>query len=62
MNGFYKQFTEILKRHGYKFLRPGRGDHEIWSNGKQIATVDRGCKSRHTVNSQLRSLGISERI
>lgn len=41
MNGYYRDLIKILKAHGYYFLRHGRGDHEIWFNGKTIFTVDK---------------------
>lgn len=58
----YKQLTEILKRHGYRFLRPGKGDHEIWGNDRIQRPVDRNSRSRYTANAILKQFGISERI
>ena len=34
MNGYYKQLTEILRKYGFRCIRKGKGDHEIWGNGK----------------------------
>ena len=48
MNGYYAKVVEQLKKHGYKHSGPGRGSHEIWSNGKHNQTVPFHCKSRHT--------------
>ncbi len=62
MNGFYKQLTEILRRHGFRLLRSGKGDHEVWGNEKLKLTVDRNGRSRHTANSILRQFGIKEKI
>lgn len=61
MNGFYRQLTEILKRHGFYFLRPGKGDHEIWGNDKIQRPVDRNSRSRHTANQILKQFGIKEK-
>lgn len=62
MNGFYRQLTAILKRHGFYFLRPGKGDHEIWGNDKIQRPVDRNSRSRHTANQVLKQFGINEKI
>lgn len=62
MNGFYKHLTEILKRNGFRFLRPGRGDHEIWGNGKIQRPVDRNSRSRHTANAVLKQFGLKDRV
>jgi hypothetical protein len=45
---------------GCRFLREGRGDHEIWEspiNGKRF-TVDGEIKSRHTANGTLKDAGL----
>ena len=42
----YRQRKLVLQFNGYKFLRQGKGDHEIWSNGKIEITImqnDKGC-------------------
>lgn len=62
MNGYYSQVIEILKRHGYILVRRGKGDHEIWGNGKTHITVDHNTRSRHTANKTLKDAGLSERI
>lgn len=62
MNGFYKQLTEILKRYGFRFLRSGKGDHEIWGSGTISVTVDRNTRSRFTANKVLKDAQIPERI
>lgn len=58
MNGYYAQVVEQLKRHGYQHSGPGRGSHEIWSNGKHNQTVPFHCKSRHTANAIMKQAGI----
>ncbi len=62
MNGYYRDLIKILKAHGYYFLRHGRGDHEIWFNGKTIFTVDKKGKAKPTANSALKKAGIKERV
>ena len=62
MNGYYPVLIQILKRHGFSFLRPGKGDHEIWTDGKKTVVVDRGCKRRWTANGTLKDAGINEKV
>lgn len=62
MSGYYQQLTAILKRHGFRFIRQGKGDHEIGGNGTIERPVDRNSRSRHTANAVLKQCGISERI
>ncbi len=62
MKGFYPALTQILKKHGFVFSRQGRGGHEIWSNGKLVVTLDRGCKSRFTAEKILKQAGIKEKL
>ncbi|MEI7839259.1 MAG: hypothetical protein WCJ11_02035 [Methylococcaceae bacterium] len=55
MNGYEKLLKELLLKYGCKFLRSGKGSHEIWicPNGVSVA-VNHTCKSRHTANSILK--------
>lgn len=62
MNGYYSQVIEQLKKHGYAYSCPGRGSHEIWSNGKHNQTVPFNCKSRHTANDILKQAGINHKF
>ena len=62
MNGYYKILVEILKRYGAYYVRPAKGDHEVWKRGNLQTTVDKGCNSRHTANAVLKQLQIPERI
>ena len=62
MNGFYKQLVAILKRYGFRFIRQGRGDHEIWGNDQIERPVDRNSRSRHTANAILKQFVIKEKI
>jgi predicted RNA binding protein YcfA (HicA-like mRNA interferase family) len=54
--GYYERVVEELKRLGYRFLRSGKGSHEIWRgpDGQQT-TVPHNLKSRHTANGILKS-------
>lgn len=46
MNGYYNLVVAQLKLHGYSFLRPGKGSHEIWSNGTRNQTVSKNMPAR----------------
>lgn len=60
MASFYRDLIELLRRAGCRFVRAGKGDHEVWFSpitGKNF-TVDHGTKSRHTANNTLRDAGL----
>jgi hypothetical protein len=47
--GFLRELKKVLRENGCRFVRKGRGDHEIWFSpitGIHF-TVDLGTKSRH---------------
>lgn len=58
MNGFYQKVIEQLKASGYRYLRPGKGAHEIWTNGKRNQTVSSNILSRHTANEVMKQANI----
>ena len=62
MNDIYRKLREILKRNGIHFVRNGKGDHEIWGNGKRTFSIDRNGKSKFTANAALVFFGIKEKI
>lgn len=64
VQGFYAQLSRLLKAHGCTFVRPGKGDHEIWHSPitNQNIAVDRGVMSRHTANAVLKQAGIKQRL
>ena len=42
----YRQRKAVLKFNGYNFVRQGKGDHELWSNGVVDIVImqnDKGC-------------------
>jgi hypothetical protein len=58
--GFTKLVKDILTANGCRFVRQGRGDHEIWESpisGRRF-TVDNNIKSRHTANVVLKQAGL----
>jgi predicted RNA binding protein YcfA (HicA-like mRNA interferase family) len=54
------ELKRILRKAGFRFLRSGKGDHEIWQNPltKVTVIVDHGTKSRHTANAVLKQAGL----
>jgi predicted RNA binding protein YcfA (HicA-like mRNA interferase family) len=64
MNGYYEPLCKILRAHGWRFLRSGKGSHEIWcdKHDKRRTTVPHNCQSRHTANGILRDAGIKDRL
>lgn len=64
MAEYEKKVREILRANGCHFVRPGKGDHEIWFSpitGIHI-TVDGKIKSRHTANAIMKQSGIEHRF
>lgn len=62
MKGFYDQVVEQLRKHGYVWLRPAGGAHEIWAKGSHHQTVSKNCYSRHTANAIMKQAGIDFRF
>ena len=61
MAEYEKRVRIILKQNGCRFLRHGKGDHDVWQNpasGRQ-APVPVEIKSRHTANAIFKQLGIA---
>lgn len=60
MADYYRELCQILKTNGCRFVREGKGDHEIWYSPitKKNFTVDVGCKIRHTANAVLKQAGL----
>ena len=61
MNGYYQQLVKALSSRGFVLLRAGKGSHEVWGlpNGPKTI-VPFNCPSRHTANSILKTLGITD--
>jgi hypothetical protein len=60
MNDFYAALVQLLQAAECRFVRQGRGDHEIWFSplSNRPLTVDRKIKSRHTANAVLKQAGL----
>jgi hypothetical protein len=64
MASYTARLKEILRAHGCRFERPGRGDHEIWyspTTGRRFP-VDHAIRSRHTANAVLKQAGIPKQF
>ena len=59
-----KSYTPAVKRllqdHDCRFVRAGKGDHEIWFSPitDRHFTVDNNMLSRHTANAVLKQAGL----
>jgi len=64
VQGYTKPLKAILREHGWSFMRPGKGDHEIWarSDASKPIVVDGKIMSRHTANAVLKQAGIKVRL
>jgi len=63
MNGYEALIKDILSKHGWTFLRSGKGSHEIWTDGKSgKTTIPKGCKSRNLANAIMKQCGINHKF
>ena len=68
MNGYYKIVIEILKEHGYRYYRNGKGSHEIWikrdAHGKLTGRVQipTHLADKHFAQKLLRDIGITDKV
>ncbi len=60
MENFAKPLKKLLTRAGWKLLRQGKGDHEIWQHPAtgQTVTLVTFMKSRHLANAILKEAGL----
>ncbi|HQU15456.1 MAG: hypothetical protein B7Z66_07310 [Chromatiales bacterium 21-64-14] len=61
---FTPDLKRILKAAGCEYLRPGKGDHEIWRSPRTglCFPVDHKIKSRHTANGVLKQAGLPKQF
>jgi predicted RNA binding protein YcfA (HicA-like mRNA interferase family) len=62
--GLYAPLRRLLLEHGCRFIRQGKGSHEIWESpitGKRFS-VPVTIKARSTANAILRQAGIDRRM
>ncbi|MBR2832533.1 MAG: type II toxin-antitoxin system HicA family toxin [Oscillospiraceae bacterium] len=64
MAEYEKRVRDLLKSHGCRFVRHGKGDHDIWYSPitDRHVTVDSKIKSRFTANAILKQSGIDYRF
>ena len=62
MTDFCPDLKKLLRAGGCYFLRPGKGDHEIWFSPvtNRPFTVDAKIKSRHSANGVLKDAGLKK--
>ncbi len=64
MAEYEKKVREILKENGCRFVRHGKGDHDIWYSPITDThfPVDAKIKSRYTANAIMKQSGIDHRF
>ena len=64
MAEYEKRIREILRQEHCKFVRHGKGDHDIWYSPitDRHVTVDSKIKSRYTANVIMKQSGIDLRF
>ena len=64
MSDYTPKLKRILREAGYRFVRQGKGDHEIWYSpiSKRHFVVDGKIRSRHTANAVLKQAGIEKKF
>ena len=60
MAEYEKKVRDMLRQNGCRFIRHGKGDHDIWYSPitNKNVTVDTKIKSRHTANAIMKQSGI----
>ena len=60
MADYEKKVRELIKENGCKFIRHGKGDHDVWYSPitNRNFSVDGKIKSRHTANAIMKQSGI----
>ena len=64
MAEYEKKVREVLKTNGCKFIRRGKGDHDIWHSpiSNRNFPVDAVIKSRHMANIIMKQSGINHKF
>jgi len=59
-----REIRALLKKHGCKYVRPGKGDHEVWHSPitNRTVSVDIGTRNRHTANEIMKDAGIKHKF
>jgi len=58
------EVKKALRAAGWRYERPGKGDHEIWVNAASArhVSVDGKILSRHTANGILKEAGLPKQF
>ena len=61
---FDREVKNILEESGCRYVRPGKGSHQIWYSPvtKRNFAVPYGIKSRYTANGVLKDAGLDRKI
>ena len=64
MAEYEKRVRDILYENGCRFVRRGKGDHDVWYSpiSQRNFPVDGKIKSRHTANAVLQQAGLEFRF
>ncbi|MCL2018920.1 MAG: type II toxin-antitoxin system HicA family toxin [Oscillospiraceae bacterium] len=64
MADFTRDVKKLLHQHECKFVRYGKGDHEIWYSPivNQNLTVDGKITKRTSANKTLKNAGINQKL
>ncbi len=64
MAEYEKKVRDILAENQCRFVRRGKGDHDIWYSPitNRHVTVDTKIKSRHTANAIMKQSGIDHKF
>jgi hypothetical protein len=64
MVSYTPKLKDVLRAHGCRYDRPGRGDHEIWYSPitQRYFPVDQKILSRHTANGVPKQAGIPKQF
>ena len=64
MAEYEKKVRDILRKNGCRFVRHGKGDHDIWYSPltSRSFPVDSKIKSRHTANEIMKQSGTDHRF
>lgn len=64
MPGYEIDVRRILSEHDCRFVRHGKGDHDVWFSpiSQRRFVVDGKIRSRHTANAIMKQAGIEHRF
>lgn len=62
MKDYYKIVIKELESLGFRFVRNGKGSHQIWAKNNCSVCVPFHLQSRHTANAILKQVGCSKKL